>query len=166
MSPMDIVTAFARLGTAVALGLLIGLQREYAKKDDAQDLFAGARTFALIALVGALAAIAQEMGEVTGLVVATLAAVSAIVLVAYFAAARAGEIGITTEVAAIVVFLAGAAAGYGEARIAAGVAVATATILAIKPWTRTLAANIDEADVSASLQFAVLAALCAAGPAA
>ena len=156
---MDITTAFARLGTALALGLLVGLQREYAKQDDRDDLFAGARSFALIALAGALAAVADSVVEGRFLLVGSLVVVGSFILLAYQVGVRSGEIGVTTEVAALVVFLAGATAGLGMTRVAAGVAVATATILALKPWTRRLAEAIDEEDVSASLQFAVLAAL-------
>ncbi len=156
---LDITTAFARLGTALALGLLVGLQREYAKQEEGDDLFAGARTFALISLVGGLAAVADSVAGARFLLLGSLVAVGSFILVAYYVGVRSGELGVTTEVAALVVFLAGATAGLGMPRIAAGVAVATATILALKPWTRRLAAAIDEEDVSASLQFAVLAAL-------
>ncbi len=157
---MEITTAFVRLGTALAIGLFIGLQREYSKAvNEDDDLFAGARSFALIALIGALAAIAEEVAESRFLVVGSLLVVGSFVLVAYHTAVREGETGVTTEVAALVVFLTGAAAGAGLLRVAAGVAVVVATLLAIKPWTRRLAESIDQQDVSASLQFAVLAAL-------
>ena len=44
----------ARLGVALAVGLLVGLQRQFAKQSDGDDLFAGARTFALIGLMGGI----------------------------------------------------------------------------------------------------------------
>jgi hypothetical protein len=40
-----------RFGAALGLGLLLGLERE--RKRDAELLFGGVRTFALIALLGA-----------------------------------------------------------------------------------------------------------------
>jgi uncharacterized membrane protein YhiD involved in acid resistance len=40
-----------RFGAALGLGLLLGLERE--RKHDAELLFGGVRTFALIALLGA-----------------------------------------------------------------------------------------------------------------
>src|ERR1041384_5415314 len=42
-----------RFGAALGLGLLLGLERE--RKRDAEMLFGGVRTFALIALLGAIA---------------------------------------------------------------------------------------------------------------
>ena len=41
-----------RFGAALGLGLLLGLERE--RKRDAELMFGGVRTFAMIALVGAL----------------------------------------------------------------------------------------------------------------
>lgn len=157
---MDITTAFLRLGVALALGLFVGLQREYSKKEERDDdLFAGARTFGLIGIVGGLAAVIDLAIGGQFVVVVSLVIVGSFILMAYHTGVQSGAIGVTTEVAALVVFLAGAAAGFGLTQIAAGVAVATATILAIKPWTRRLAAAIDRDDVSASLQFAVLVIL-------
>ncbi|HEY2191695.1 MAG TPA: MgtC/SapB family protein, partial [Actinomycetospora sp.] len=53
---MDTVTALAHAGTALAIGLMIGLERERSGRETRPKLTAGARTFALIALVGAVAA--------------------------------------------------------------------------------------------------------------
>ena len=52
---MDELTLFSRFGLALAIGLLVGLEREYSQGEG--NLFAGARTFALIALLGAGAAL-------------------------------------------------------------------------------------------------------------
>ena len=160
VAQVEVASAFARLGVALALGLLIGLQREYSKVEgENEDLFAGARTFALIALAGALAALADQAVGGQFLVLGSLLVVGSFILMAYHRGLLVGDIGVTTEVAALIVFMAGAAAGFGMLQVAAGVSVATAIVLAIKPWTRRLAAAIDQEDVSASLQFAVLAAL-------
>ena len=51
---------FLRFGIALAMGFMIGLQREYAFREKQHDLLAGERTFALIALVGALPAIMRR----------------------------------------------------------------------------------------------------------
>ena len=47
-----------RFSAALGLGLLLGPERE--RKRDAELLFGGVRTFALIALLGALCAFAQH----------------------------------------------------------------------------------------------------------
>ena len=61
---IDQVTLFYRFGSALLLGLLVGLQREYASKrgnDDQRELFAGTRTYALFALLGCTAALVSTL---------------------------------------------------------------------------------------------------------
>ncbi len=156
---MDFIESMTAFGVALGLGLLVGLQREYAKRRDQEDLFGGARTFALIAFVGALSTMLSRLAD-TPLVVATFA-VGIIVFLAigYVSMANEGHIGMTTEIAALIVFCAGALAGYGEAPTAVAIGVLTASVLAIKPFTRRLSANISTEDVSATLKFAVIAVL-------
>lgn len=147
------------LGVALAIGLLVGLQRQYAKQGAHDDLFAGARSFALIGLAGGLSSIlAERLGSSTVFIVG-LAMVGAVVAIGYIGGIREGGLGLTTEIAAIVTFLAGALAGVGELSVAAAVAVATTALLALKPYTRAFVRRIDEADVKATLQFAVLVAI-------
>lgn len=156
---MDFLDVMASLGVALGLGLLVGLQREYAKRRTQEDLLGGARTFALIAAVGALGAMLSEVAG-TYLVLATFAiGIIAFLSIGYVRSTHEGHIGMTTEVAALVVFGAGAIAGVGEPPIAVAVGVLTATVLAIKPFTRQLSANIEADDVYATLKFAVVAAL-------
>ena len=156
---LDIEQSMARLGTALAVGLLVGLQRQFAKQHARDDLFAGTRTFALIGLTGGLSAIAAREFDSALVFVIGLATIGAIVTVGYLAGAREGGLGLTTEAAAIVTFFAGALAGIGQLTIAAAVAVATTVLLASKPFTERFVSNIDEADVKATLQFAVLVVL-------
>ena len=51
---------FTRFGAALAIGFLIGLQREFASGTRSQEIVAGERTFALMGVVGALAAMAAD----------------------------------------------------------------------------------------------------------
>ena len=156
---MDFLDVMSSLGVALGLGLLVGLQREYAKRDKQVDLLGGARTFALIAIVGALGTMLSDVAG-TYVVLATFAGGTIVFLaIGYLRTAAEGHIGMTTEVAALIVFCAGALAGFGERPIAVAVGVLTATVLAIKPFTRQLSANIDTEDVYATLKFAVVAAL-------
>ena len=52
MMPIELA---ARFGTALGLGLLLGFERQRKQKPN-EEQFAGARTFALISLLGASAA--------------------------------------------------------------------------------------------------------------
>ena len=55
---MDHASLFLRFGTAIAIGFLIGLQREFSHGRGSKVIVTGERTFALIGLLGALAAMA------------------------------------------------------------------------------------------------------------
>ena len=157
---IEITELFARLGVAVAVGLLVGLQREYASHDSHRELFAGARTFALIGLAGGLAAHVAGVMDSSTVFVAALLLIGALVLVGYRAtAARDGDLGQTTEIAALVVFFAGGLALFGETVLAAGIGVATTALLTLKPQTRKLAESLDPQDVYATVKFAVFALL-------
>ena len=155
----DVDRTMGRLGVALAIGLLVGLQRQFAKQGDDDDLFAGVRTFALVGMAGGLSAtLAIASGSAiplaTGFVV-----IGVVVAIGYLGGIRQGSLGLTTEVAAIVTFLAGAVAGYGGLTIATAVGVATTALLAAKPYTQEFISRLDRQDVEATIQFAVMAAL-------
>ena len=57
---MENADLFLRFGVALAIGFLIGLQREFAHGEPDRDIIAGERTFALFGLAGALAAMAAD----------------------------------------------------------------------------------------------------------
>ncbi|NMD58396.1 MgtC/SapB family protein [Tsukamurella columbiensis] len=107
---------------ALAAGLLIGLERE---RSHARELPAGSRSFALLALFGALAA---SLGS--WVVVVGLAAVMAIMVLAYFRTSEE-DVGSTTEIAAMVTYLLGALS-YTRPAEAAGLAVIVAGLLVSK----------------------------------
>ncbi len=148
----------ARLAVALAAGLLVGLQRQFAKGADG-DLFAGTRSFSLIALTGGLSSVLAVRFDSVAVFAAGFLVVGAVVAIGYLGGVRSGELGLTTEVAAVVTFLAGALAGLGELAIATAVAVATTALLALKPYTQAFVERLSRQDVEATLQFAVLAAL-------
>jgi uncharacterized membrane protein (DUF4010 family) len=156
---LDKQESMGRLGVSLAVGLLVGLQRQFAKQHDRDDLFAGTRTFALFGLTGGLSALTAVAFDSALVFAVGLAMIGAVVAVGYFAGMREGGLGLTTEVAAIVTFFAGALAGVGQFTIAAAVAVATTVLLASKPYTERFVSSIEEEDVTATLQFAVLVAL-------
>src|SRR6185369_11451301 len=106
-----------RLVVALLIGLLIGLDRERAEIRKDRSLFAGVRTFPLIALAGAIPMLlVDRLGP--ALVVASFVAVAAVALVSYARSAAEGREGATTEMAAITTFLLGTLAGAGEMLVA------------------------------------------------
>ncbi len=156
---LDVERTMGRLGVALALGLLVGLQRQFAKQGDHEDLFAGARSFALFAVAGGLSALLSERYDSAVPIATGFVVIGAIVAIGYLVGVREGSPGMTTEMAAMVTFLAGAIAGIGELTIAAAVGVTTTALLALKPYTHEFVEHIDRSDVEATVQFAVVVAV-------
>lgn len=156
----DPIELLYRFGVALVLGLFMGLQREYAFRrrvgEDDRELLAGARTFSIIALIGAAAAMSSEIlgGDLPFVV--GLGAVALLLAVGHFWQARERNIGLTTEMAALVALFTGALSYWGHLRLAAALGVGTAVLLSLKVQTHTLARKIDREDVFATLKFAVI----------
>jgi uncharacterized membrane protein (DUF4010 family) len=143
-----------RFGAALGLGLLLGLERE--RKRDAELLFGGVRTFALIALLGALGAFLERELNQGWLVLAAFVAVSALVVVSYITTAARGEMGITTEISALLAFIVGALCGWDRAGVASVTTVVCLLLLTLKDYLHRLARRVELEDVEATLQFAVI----------
>ncbi len=157
---IDTPALFGRLGVAVAIGLLVGLQRELAKADKAEsERFGGSRTFTLFSLAGAMASYTTLAVGNAVVFAAALVTVGALISLGYVSGIRHGHRGSTTEIGAVVVFLAGGLAGVGELDGAAAVGVTTFIVLALKPQVHRFAARIQPDDIFATVKFAVLAVL-------
>jgi uncharacterized membrane protein (DUF4010 family) len=111
---------------ALAIGLLIGLERERSKGEGPTRRAAGLRTFALAALLGALT---MHIGGAPLLGVAE-GAVAALTAVSYFRD-RESNPGLTTEIGLLLTPLLGALA-LSDTVLASGVGVAAAVIFATK----------------------------------
>ncbi|HVN72138.1 MAG TPA: MgtC/SapB family protein [Desulfomonilia bacterium] len=159
---MDPMHAFYKFGVALVIGLLIGLQREYAfdKGDNRQDLgeslFAGARTFALIALFGCTAAFVGDISGSRWAAIILMLMMGVMIMVAYAFEARRGQLGMTTGVAALMTVLIGAVCYWDFLVIATALGVITMTLLTLKVQTQWLARNISREDLYATLKFAIM----------
>ncbi|MGH7844050.1 MAG: MgtC/SapB family protein, partial [Candidatus Binatia bacterium] len=105
-----------RFGAALGLGLLLGLERE--RKRDVELLFGGIRTFALIALLGAVGAFMERELDESWPVLAIFVAVVTLVIVSYATTAARGELGITTEITAVLAYIVGALCGWDKVGVA------------------------------------------------
>jgi uncharacterized membrane protein (DUF4010 family) len=121
---------------ALGIGLLVGLERERRKGEGPARAVAGIRTFALTALLGALA---RQVGGELGLLAAAVFA-GALIAIGYQRSPR-HDPGITTEVAQFVTLLLGALATH-DARLAAGLAVLVAGLLAMRTRLHRLATRV------------------------
>ncbi len=123
-----------RLAVALALGLLIGIERGWHERASAEgQRVAGVRTFGLISLLGALwALLADEFGELL-LAVAFLAFAGLVIAGHILDVRHDRDYGITTAVASLLTFALGAIAAQGYLNIAAASAVVVTTLLGLKP---------------------------------
>jgi uncharacterized membrane protein (DUF4010 family) len=148
----DALAPLAAFLTSLALGLLIGLERE--RNPSAK---AGLRTFALVAMFGTLAALLAEQTESPWMLAVGLALVGLMMIAAYARdSGDAVDPGTTTVVAVIVCYALGALVWYGFGTLAVMLGVVTTTLLYFKPELRGLSQSLSRGDLSSILQFAVL----------
>ncbi len=153
---------FLRFGVALAIGFLIGIQREFAhggSSRDEHDIVAGERTFALFGLAGALAAMmAEELNSAVAFI-GVLLVLGALVTAAYMVDARKGQVGLTTEVAIVIAIATGALSYWGYLTLAVAIGIATTVLLSLKLETDRFARSLTREDISAVLQLAVISAI-------
>lgn len=144
---------FLSLGTALGLGLLIGLQKERARSP-----LAGLRTFALVSLGGAMAALVA--GATTAwVIVGGLLAVTALMVTGNMVLLRTGsddDPGQTTEMAVIATFLIGVLAVVGSREVAIVLGASVAMLLHLKEELKSWVGRLSDRDVRAIMQFVVI----------
>ncbi len=144
----------AQVAMVVLIGLLTGLEREHERKEG-DPLFAGIRTFPLIALVGYVAGLLGRLGYGAVLAVA-LGGVFLIVAAEYVLKSLAQHQGATTEFVAILTFLAGALVALDYMIPAATIAVVATLALMLKRPLHLLAQKIQAEEMYAILKFAII----------
>ncbi len=139
--------------TSLAIGLLIGLERERSPSAKA-----GLRTFALVALFGTLAAMLSEKTDSPWFLVAGLLIVGSMVIAAYLRTKddSAVDPGTTTVAAIIICYGLGAIVWYGDTKLAIMLAIVTTILLYFKTELHGMTQNLGRRDLVSILQFAVL----------
>ena len=133
---------------ALAIGLLLGFERE---RSHSRKLPAGSRSFALLALAGAVAASFDIRVVLVGLL-----GVGALLALAYFRTSS-DDPGTTTEIAAIVVYLLGALA-FTKPALAVALAVVVVVLLVSKSRIHRFAREIvSEIELEDAIKFFVVA---------
>jgi uncharacterized membrane protein (DUF4010 family) len=133
---LDTVELLQRFSVALAIGLLIGLERGWQARGEAEgERAAGLRTHALSGLLGAVwGAVAERFGG-EGAIALGLAFVifgAAIILFRLREIVHDETFGATTVVAAMLTFALGAYALLGDIEVAAAAGVAATCLLALK----------------------------------
>src|SRR5215510_4596333 len=144
---------------AIGIGLFVGLEREHRHVDEGEPevhTVLGVRTFALFALLGWL--VAAFGGPWPWLAPATLAIVGALIMAQYLREEGQKRLGLTTEVAALVVFVLGMVVHFEEL-FAVALALTTTLLLISKPWVRSLVPALRRVELTSTLQLAILLAI-------
>lgn len=147
MDSEDLQTAL-RLGIAVLIGALIGMQREQARSS-----VGGVRTFPLAALLGVFAGLLPGPRPVA----AGLLAVTGVMAVVSLSSKEERGGGITSEIALLATFLIGAYAAHGSLPVAGVAGAAVAVLLQFKPELHGAVQRLGVDDMRAIMRFAVLA---------
>lgn len=149
---------FANIGLALALGLLVGSERGWHERGQAEgSRVAGIRTFTLVALLGALVAAGVstlplfQRWLVSALVFLPLAL---LLIVGFFqSAGRDGNVSITSETAAMLTYWLGVLPAFDLALPAAASAVVIALLLHLKEALHRLLVVLDRSELLGALQF-------------
>lgn len=150
---MDTSTIFLKFGISCVLGMLIGLEREYSQKGE--EPFAGVRTFALVSMLGTMAAMLSENNP--WVLPAGFLVFGSLVAIGYYVSTLdRRDFGATTEVASLVVFAIGAAVYSQKMEVVVALAIATTVILSGKEPLHQLAQKIEPRDIVATLKFAIV----------
>lgn len=155
--PFDNPELFVRLGVALAIGLLLGLERGWhARALPEGARVAGIRTFGIIGLLGGTAAILSETfgGLLLAVVFLALATVAAIGH--WRASLKSPDVSITTTAAMLIAFALGALAGLGELAVAASGAVVITLLLGIKPELHGMLRRIERKELLATLRLLLI----------
>ena len=111
------------------------------------------------ALLGAVGAFVERELNEGWLLLAAFLAVSALVVVSYTTTAARGELGITTEVTALLAFIVGALCGWDKVGVASVATMVCLLLLTLKDYLHRLARRVELEDVEATLKFAVISVI-------
>ncbi|MDD2739823.1 MAG: DUF4010 domain-containing protein, partial [Methylomonas lenta] len=148
---------FKLLAVALAIGLLIGLERGWSMRDKADGMrIAGLRTHGLISLLGGLwAMLARQTGQ--SLMGFAFVAVTLVLLVAYRGSLKKFEnYSITSTIASLATFSLGALTVFGHAMLAVATAVVMSSLLGFKPLLHGWINKLDQAEIYATLKLLLI----------
>jgi uncharacterized membrane protein (DUF4010 family) len=151
----------ARLGLALAIGLLVGLERGWRERDAPdRSRTAGIRTYAISGLLGGVfAALAQALDAVSVLIAGILAFGA---IFAYYKAREAThdeDFSVTGVIAGLGVFALGALAVAGDYQAAAGAGTALAGLLASREVLHELLKRLTWLELRSALILAAMTAI-------
>lgn len=141
-----------RFVSALAVGFLVGLEREGSRRENKPFFFGGVRTYPILSLFGFGCAWLFDHGA-TLMLPAGLLAVAVVIGVAYVEKIRSGRYGATSEVSALLTFTTGALAMLADVRLAMALGVINTLLLSEKSTLEHYVERLDRADFLATIKF-------------
>jgi len=158
IASLDSSIILARLGIALGLGLLIGLEREYSRIPEHKSRAAGFRTHGLIAIFGVLTVLLTDLAGPEAFAVAMLL-LGLLVVASYillWLRDRTGGLGITSELTILLTFVIGAVVALGHTREAVVATGMTCVMLSAKNPMHRFVSALSTTEWVATMKFAVI----------
>lgn len=141
-----------RFAIALALGFLVGLERESTKIEQQKLVFGGVRTHPIISMFGFGCAWLYQAG-VTFMLPAGLLTLGTLTAIAYIAKIRGERYGSTSEVSALLTFIVGALALLVDVWVAMALGIVNTMLLSEKARMETFVERLDKSEFLAVLKF-------------
>jgi len=141
-----------RFAVALALGFLVGLERETANSERKMRYFAGVRTHTLISLYGFGCGWLVHIDAPFALPIGMIS-IASLAVVGYIGKLKEGRIGSTSEVAALLTFIIGALAMLADVWVAMSLGIVSAIMLSEKSDLETFVDRLDKSEFLAVLKF-------------
>ena len=145
-------TSELRFAVALALGFLVGLERESASSDRKFQYFAGVRTYTLISLYGFGCAWLNHINVSFALPIGMIS-IAALAVVGYLAKLKEGRIGSTSEVVALLTFIIGALTMLTDVWVAMSLGIISTILLSEKADLENFVERLDKSEFLAVLKF-------------
>ena len=148
-------TSELRFIIALALGFLIGLERESASAERKGKFFAGVRTYTLISLFGFGCAWLYHLTATFAIAVGLLV-VGALVLVEYMAKQKEGRFGGTSEIAALLTYIIGALALLADVWVSMALGIISTLLLSEKAEIEKYVEKLNKSEFLAVIKFLLI----------
>lgn len=154
------IDVFSRLAVALAIGLMVGIERGWKARDVQEHTrAAGLRTFGLSGLMGGVCGVLSEQLGTPLVVVVFLVFSAAFGGYTWLEAKARGDLSATTLIAGLLTFLLGVMATLGNVTVAIAAAVSMTVILALREQLHSMLAAITWEEFRAGLILMVMSFL-------
>jgi uncharacterized membrane protein (DUF4010 family) len=145
-------TTELRFIVALALGFLVGLERESTKLEQQKLVFGGVRTHPIISMFGFGCAWLYKVG-VTFMLPVGLLSVGALTSIAYIAKIRSDRFGSTSEISALLTFITGAMALLVDVWACMAIGVMNTILLSEKAMLESYVERLNRVEFLAAMKF-------------